>query len=327
MFAARHAGQWHRLNELASRRRLTGREADELVHLYRQGATQLSVLRSTAPDPSLVSQLSITLVKARGRIGSPHDAAWRGVARFLVSTIPAALYRMRWWSVAVSLACLGIMFLVGFWLAGHVDVLDSIVSPARQQQYAQDAFASYYSEHPNASFASLVWTNNARIAAICVATGITGIWPAYILFNNSVNTGVAGAVMHVQDADAVFWTLILPHGLLELSCVFVAGAAGLRLMWAWLVPGPRPRRASLAQEGRSTIVVVIALTIFLGLSGLLEGFVTPSTMDPETKIVIGALACAAFWVVTFWIGRRVTGEGADPTLTDEEAATEVATAG
>ena len=327
VFAARHSGQWQRLGDLAARRRLTGREADELVHLYRQGATQLSVLRSAAPDPALVSQLSITLVKARGRIGSPHDAAWRGVLRFLVSTIPAALYRMRWWSVAVSAACVGVALIVGVWAATHVDVLDALMPPDMQREYAQEAFAQYYREHPNASFSAMVWTNNARVAALCVATGITGLWPAFILFINSVNTGVGAAVMHVQDADFVFWSLILPHGMLELSCVFVAGAAGIRLLWAWLVPGPRTRAASLADEGRSTIVVVVALTLFLALSGVLEGFVTPSELDWGLKIAIGACACAAFWIVTFWLGRRATREGADASVTDEEAATRVATAG
>ena len=327
VFAARHSGQWKRLSDLAARRRLTGREADELVHLYRQGATQLSVLRSAAPDPALVSQLSITLVKARGRIGSPHDAAWRGVVRFIVSTMPAALYRMRWWSVAVSAACLGVALLVGCYTAANVDALNALISPEEQREYAQEAFAAYYSEHPNASFAAMVWTNNARIAALCVASGITGLWPAYILFVNSVNIGLVGALMHVQGADYVFWSLILPHGLLELSCVFVAGAAGVRLLWAWLVPGPRTRASSLAHEGRSTIVVVVALTAFLGLSGVLEGFVTPSGLEWWLKIAIGACACAGFWIATFWLGRRATLEGADPSVTDEEAVTQVATAG
>ncbi|HRA76083.1 MAG TPA: stage II sporulation protein M, partial [Propionicimonas sp.] len=61
--------------------------------------------------------------------------------------------------------------------------------------------------------------------------------------------------------------------------------------------------------------------------GLVEGFVTPSGLDPWVKIGIGVLACAAFWVVTFVAGRRAVALGADPGLSDEEARSSVAVAG
>ena len=327
VFAAAHAQQWARLETLSKRRRLTGSEADELVALYRQGATQLSVLQSTAPDPALVSHLSVALVQAHGRIVSPRDLTWNQGLRFFTRTIPAALYRIRWWSVVVSAACLLLMVVAGLWTASHHEVMDAMMSPAMQREYVDNAFASYYSEYPHSSFAAMVWTNNARIAAMCVAGGITAVFPIYVLFSNSVDVGLVGAVMHRYGADWPFYSLILPHGMLELTCVFAAGAAGLRLFWAWLVPGARTRAQSLAQEGRATIVVVVALTIGLLVSGLLEGFVTPSAANPWLKIGLGALACAAFWFVTFVVGRRAAILGADPGLSEEEAANQVAVAG
>nr|WP_300144778.1 stage II sporulation protein M [Propionicimonas sp.] len=326
VFANAHSAQWQRLRELSAQRRLTGREADELVQLYRQGATHLSLLRSNAPDPALVSELSVILVKARARIASPHDLTWSTGVQFLTRTIPAALYRVRWWSLAVTAACLLVAAVAGVWLVAQPELLNELVPPEQQRQVAEQAFASYYSEYPSASFTALVWTNNAFIAALCVATGITGLFPAQVLFSNSLNVGVMGAVMHVQGADWVFWSLILPHGLLELSCVFVAGAAGIRLFWAWLVPGPRTRRRALAEEGRTTIVVVVALTIALGVSGFIEGFVTGSELNPWVKIGIGVLACAAFWLVTFVAGRRAVAAGVAPGLSAEEARNQVAVA-
>jgi len=327
VFAAQHQHQWERLKQLAGQRHLTGREADDLVHLYRQGATHLSRLRSTAPDPALVSQLSITLVQARGRIASPHDLSWRDATRYLTRTLPAALYRVRWWSVGATIACLLLGAVVALWTGTHRDVLDSFISPAEQQAYAQQAFEDYYSEHAHSSFTALVWTNNARIAALCVATGISAFIPAYILFQNSLQLGLVTAVMHLQDAAGVYYSLILPHGLLELSAVFVAGGAGIRLFWAWLVPGPRTRAQSLAREGKTTLAVVVALTIALFVSGLLEGFVTPSGLPAAVKIALGAIACAAFWFVTFGLGRWAVEAGHDPALTDEERLSEVAVEG
>jgi uncharacterized membrane protein SpoIIM required for sporulation len=327
VFARAHSPQWRRLARLSSQRRLTGREADELVQLYRRGATHLSLLRSNAPEPALVSELSVTLVRARARIASPHDLTWSTAAGFFTQVMPAALYRVRWWSVAVSAACLLVAVVSGLWTVGHPEVLNALVPPAAQREIADQAFASYYSEYPSASFAAQVWTNNAVIAALSIATGITGLWPAQMLFSNSLNVGVMGAIMHVQGADWVFWSLILPHGLLELSCVFVAGAAGMRLFWAWLVPGHRTRGRSLAEEGRSTIVIVVALTLGLLVSGLIEGFVTGSSLDPWLKIGLGVLACAAFWLVTFVAGRRAVEAGTDPGSSEEESRSQVAVAG
>lgn len=327
VFVAAHTQQWQRLQQLSAQRRLTGQEADELVRLYRQAATHLSLLRSRAPEPGLVNELSVLLVKAKARISSPHDLTWISMGRFFTHTIPAALYRVRWWSVAAAALGLLITVVAGFWLAGNIDLLNSVISPEDQQKYAHEAFASYYSTYPSASFASLVWTHNSMLAALCIATGITGLYPAMVLFENSVSLGAAAAVMHVQGADQVFWTLILPHGLLELSCVFVAGAAGVRLFWAWLVPGHRTRVQSLAQEGRTTLVVVVAVTIGLGVSGLIEGFITGSQLAPWLKIAFGVLAVTAFWLVMFVAGRRAVDAGTDPGLTEEEARTEVAVAG
>ncbi|MDR1808730.1 MAG: stage II sporulation protein M [Propionibacteriaceae bacterium] len=327
VFTKLHQGQWDRLQRLSAQRKLTGREADDLVHLYRQGATHLSYLRSTAPDPALVSQLSLTLAKARGRIASPHDSSWRDLVRFVTLTLPAALYKVRWWSVVTAAACLLFALGVGLFAGANPDTLDRFVDPATQAAYANQAFADYYTEYAHASFTALVWTNNAQIAGLCVATGITGFIPVYVLLQNSFQIGVIAAVMHRQGADAIFYQLILPHGLLELSAVFVAGAAGLRLLWAWLVPGARTRARSLAEEGKTTLIVVVALTVTLLVSGLLEGFVTPSALPWWLKIAVGALACGAFWFVTFGVGRWAVDKGADPGVTAEEAKSVIAVAG
>jgi uncharacterized membrane protein SpoIIM required for sporulation len=326
VFTATHASRWERLRELSAKRQLTGAEADELVLRYRQGATDLSQLRSSAPDPTLVSQLSIILVKARGRIGNPHDISGLDVLRFFTRTIPAALYRMRWWTLGSTLLCLLVFTATAVYCTLRPDALEAIMTPAQQQWYVDEAFAQYYSTYPNASFTAEVWTNNAFIAALCVATGITGVFPAQILFENSVVFGATAAVMANHGAAWVFWSLVLPHGLLELSCVFLAGAAGVRLLWALLVPGTRTRAQSLAHEGRSTIVVVVALTLFLLLSGLIEGFITPWNINPFVKIGIGAAACALLWVCSFYVGKLAVQAGETPTGSREELAAEVPTA-
>ena len=64
-FVATHQGEWQRLDALARQRRLSGAEADEILDRYQRVATHLSVVRSAAPDPSLVTYLSSLLARAR----------------------------------------------------------------------------------------------------------------------------------------------------------------------------------------------------------------------------------------------------------------------
>ncbi|WP_309135709.1 stage II sporulation protein M [Cellulomonas sp.] len=316
---------WDRLDALARERRLDGAQADELVRLYQSTATDLSAVRSAAPDPETVTRLSQLLGRARGRLAGAHAPAWSDVARFVAVTVPAALYRIRWWTVAVMVAFLVVGIATGVLVATDPDARALMGTPESQRLYVEQQFAEYYD--PGAGFAAMVWTNNAWIAAVCVGTGITGVLPAFMLFTNAVNVGAAGGLMAAHGRLDVFLQLISPHGLLELTAIFVAGAAGLRLFWTMVDPGPRPRGRALAQEGRALFTVAIGLVGVLAVSGLVEGFVTGSALPWPVKVVIGAVVLAAFWVWTLVPGRRAVAAGETGDLTADRAGYAVATAG
>lgn len=316
---------WQRLDELARRRTLTGAEADELVGLYQATATDLSAVRSAAPDPETVARLSQVLGRARSRLAGAHAPAWSDVTTFVVQRLPAALYRLRWWTVAVMTAFLAVGVAAGVLVATSPEALALMGTPAEQQEYVDHAFEEYYA--PGAGFAAMVWTNNAWIAAVCVGTGITGVLPAYVLLTNAVGVGSAGGLMAAHGRLDVFLQLIAPHGLLELTAIFVAGAAGLRLFWTWVDPGPRPRGRALAQEGRALFTVAIGLVGVLAVSGVVEGFVTGSALPWPVKVLVGALVLAAFWAYVLVLGRRAVDAGHTGDLDPDRAGYTVATAG
>jgi len=308
-FSAVHGSTWQRLNTLASQRHLSGAESDELVRLYQEVATHLSTVRSVAPDPAVVSRLSDILGRARAAISGAHDPALSDVARFLVLSLPAALYRIRWWTVGVMAVFVAIAVVAGVQVFTDPGAQAAMGSPGELRTLAEESFAAYYSENPAGSFAALVWTNNAVIAALCVAFGITGFLPVYILVSNAVSVGAIGGVLALYDGMDIFFQLILPHGLLELTAVFVAGGAGLKIFWSMIDPGGRPRGQALSEEGRSLFTVAIGLVGVLAVSGLIEAFVTPSSLPWWLKIVIGALALAAFWTYVLVVGRRAVRAG------------------
>lgn len=311
-FVAAHRGEWQRLEQLVkSRKRLSGSEVDELVDLYQRAATHLSTVRSTSPDPALVSRLSTLVARARSAVTGAHTPAWRDAARFLTITFPAVAYRARWWWLGTSVACLLVMVASGAWVAANPKVqLAAFGSQERIQQYVSRDFAHYYSAHPATGFAAQVWTNNAWVAALGLTFGILlGIPTLFVLWQNSFHLGAAAGLMFAYGQGDVFFALITPHGLLELTAVFLATSTGLRLGWTVIDPGRRRRRAALAEEGRAAVAVAIGLVLVLLVSGVVEAFVTPSPLPTAVRIGIGVMAEVAFLMYVGVLGRRAVRVG------------------
>lgn len=319
LIAARHA-DWNRLDRLGRRRRLSGAEADELIALYQAGAADLSAIQSQAGSTREGDRLSVLLSRARLALGAQSEGLLSSLPRFALVDIPAALYRVRWTSLGVTLVFAATVAVVALWMLSDPRILDAVSDPASRRYYAEVEFIGYYSEHSEGAFAGLVWTNNAYIATMAVALGITGIGPLYVLMANAIGLGQSAAVMASEGRLDDFFLYIAPHGQLEMFSIFVAGAAGLQLFWALVVPGrDRTRREALAQEGRALVTVAVGLVFALLLSGIVEGFVTRQPWPWPVKIGLGTLALAAFLLYMLVLGRRAVRAGATGDLGDEFA--------
>lgn len=319
--------EWDRLERLSRTRRLTGAEVDELVTRYRAASADLADIKTSAGRTPQGDRVSTMLARTRLRLTGVRENVLRQAPRFFLRQLPAAFYRVRWSTLAIALAFIVIGGLNALWIASDPVALAALGPSAQLQYYAEHEFTSYYTENPAAEFAGTVWANNAWIAAQCVAFGITGVWPAMVVIQNAVGVGQAAAVMFAFGRGDVFFQFILPHGLLELTAVFVAAAAGLGIFWAWLAPGPRSRGEAVAAAGRSLGTIAIGLVFVLGLSGIVEGFVTPQTWPWQVKLALGALALAVFLAYVLILGRRAYREGETGDLTEYESGTPRVVAG
>jgi len=318
-YEAAHSAEWQRLAALASLRRFTGAEADELIERYQSGATQLSVIRTTAGSTPQGDRLSLNLARARLRFTGASSDALGTLSRFAFAQLPAALYRVRWTTLAVAFATLLIAALTALWFIQEPGLLDALGPESVRRRYAEEEFVGYYSENPGASFAGQVWTNNAFIAAQCVAFGIVGVWVPNVILQNAMGLGQSAAVMHEFGRFGEFLLYLAPHGQLELYSVFVAAAAGLMIFWSWIAPGARTRGQALAEDGRALFAIAIGLVFALGVSGLIEGYVTRQDWPWVVKIGIGAVALAAFLVYQWMLGGRAYRAGETGDLAEFEA--------
>jgi uncharacterized membrane protein SpoIIM required for sporulation len=304
-----HSHEWARLEQLLHSGRLSGPESDELVERYQQVATHLSVVRTSAPDASLVAHLSSLLARARIKLVGARVLTWRGFGRFFSEQLPAALYRLRWWWLGCLVANVVLAAVMIWWLLDHPMVEQSLLSPEEVDQLVNNDFENYYSEYAASHFAAQVWVNNAWVAARCIALGILGLPVVVLLFYNMLNVAGIGSVMIRHDRGDLFFGMILPHGLLELTAVFVAGGIGLRLFWSWVEPRGLTRAASIAREGRTAATVVLGLVVVLLVSGIIEAFVTPSPLPTWARIGIGITAELVFFAYVFVLGRRAVARG------------------
>ena len=321
-----HGEEWDRLARLGAQRQFSGREADELIDRYQSGASQLSAIRTSAGQSVQGDRLSLWLSRARLRFTGASANVLRQVPRFFVAQLPAALYRIRLLCLVIAGATAVIAFLYGWWATANPAVLASLGSESDLEAYTKQ-FVSYYSNFSGSSFTSVVWTNNALLAAQCIAFGIVGVYPAYLLFTNAQNLGYVGAILnHFGHLDQ-FFLYIAPHGQLELYSIFVAGAAGMRIFWAWISPGARTRARALAEEGRALFTIVVGLILALLVSGLIEGFVTRQSWPWAVKIGIGTVALAGFLAYQWVLGGRAARAGETGDLDEFEAGAKQLVAG
>ncbi|WP_353066181.1 stage II sporulation protein M [Arcanobacterium hippocoleae] len=220
--------------------RLSGAEADEFFQLYQRTAADLAFLRANAPDPELIMHLSAILGRARSKLTAQQTSVFGALQKLFFVTLPYAFYRIRWWIFTTTLCCIMLFAIVLLTYLLNPQLIENLAPKDQLDYYAKVGFEAYYSAHPNSDFTLIVWTNNAWIALQCIASGVTGIYPLYVLWANTISVGQAGAVLASRDLLSEFFQLILPHGQLELFAIFIAGAAGLRLFGHGYAPEHAP---------------------------------------------------------------------------------------
>ncbi|MFG3310257.1 stage II sporulation protein M [Streptomyces wuyuanensis] len=330
VFVMTHRAEWDRLDHLLGHgRRLTGAEADELVALYQRTATHLSLVQSSAPDPMITARLTQLVARARAVVTGTRRASWRDAVGFLTAGFPAAVYRSRHWWIPTAVLSTLLAAVIGWWIGTHPEIQGAIAAPDQLRELTRPGgqYETYYSSNPAASFAAQVWTNNARAAAMCLVLGAFLCVPVlWILFLNMANLGIGIGLMSSAGRLDTFLGLVVPHGLLELTAVFVAAGTGLRLGWTLIDPGPMSRRAALAQQGRAAIGMAIGLALVLFVSGVIEGFVTPSGLPTWARITIGVVAELAFLAYVYVLGGRAARAGQTGDIDASERSAEVPTA-
>lgn len=323
-FIAQNQAGWTRLEELVRvpRARLTPEQVDELVRLYQRTSAHLSHVRTERADPSLTARLTRLVANAAGVLYGTRARSLAGIGRFFTTSFPAAVWHARRFVAASALLLLVPALAFGTWISVSDEALEASGPDAVREAYVEEDFEAYYSSAPAGQFATEVTVNNIQVAILAFAAGaLVCVVTAYILVSNGATVGLAGGLFVAVGQQTKFWGLILPHGLLELSAVIVAGAAGLSIGWTVVAPGDRARSTALADEGRRAAAIVLGLVLAFIVAGTIEGFVTPSGLPTVARVAVGVAAATSFWAYVIVLGRRAAALGYTGAIGEHERIT------
>ncbi|MDQ1521236.1 MAG: hypothetical protein QOI55_2309 [Actinomycetota bacterium] len=197
--------------------------------------------------------------------------------------------------------------LAGYWAWRDPGPASGLV-PAQYQSVTEPRPAGSdlgVSVEDQAALASTIFTNNITVTMLAFAGGIVfGLGAAYVLLTNGMLLGAVAGLAVGAGNGRPFFELVTAHGVLELSCIVVAGAAGLRVGWALVHPGYRRRGVALREEARAAIEIILGTAVWLVVAGLVEGFVTPAGLGLGPVLVIGLGLGGLFWGLVAWRGRQ-----------------------
>jgi len=305
---------WERLSFIVERTknsglgRLSKQELPQLGSLYRRAAADLAYARQQGANPNLILYLNELVGNAHGVIYTEDSGGWPRVWRFLRFGLPAVLRRrMPFIIVAILLT------IIGAWAAyALVHKSESYLGLFLPEQF-KDSFESWkkgFADHGDislgegAEFSSKLMTNNTKVGIVAFATGITFIVPVMLLLYNGATMGALIAVVQPTGHLTSMWAGILPHGVCELSAIFICGGAGMSIAWSLIAPGKYNRTDALVLAGRDACKMMVGTVPMFIIAGILEGNVSHSSLPHWAKF---GLAAVQFIGLLFYIyGSRET---------------------
>ena len=285
-------------------RAFNAHEIDQLVSSYRAVVSDLAIARRDFPDDQLTVWLNALAARAHLRLYRAPAGSWRGLAAFFWTDFARRVRAARLFLVLSAMLLFGPAGLA--YLGALLDpTLREALVPERMRQ-VMEAGRTWTDIEPalRPGMATLIFTNNIQVTFLSFAGGVLfGIGTAYVLVANGLMLGAAlGAAQH-YGVGGLLWSFVSPHGYLELTCIVIAGAAGLMLGDALLRPGLLLRREALARAARRAVELVLGAAPVLVVAGLIEGFVSPSDMPTELKLAIGPLSAVVFYALLLTVGR------------------------
>lgn len=288
---------WHDVRQRAAGlRRRAGSDVDDalaVVDDYRRAAQEVNAARQrqSAADSRSGEYVEAAYADLHDAIHRPARLPGQVLLALFRDRIPAAVQDMRVHLLAVTLLFLA-SAVTGAWLIfTYPDLIamfagaDLIATVERGELWTEGLL----NVTPSAVLSVDILTNNIVVSFFAFTLGVFfGIGTLYIIGVNGLSLGALFAFTGQHGLAGGLFDFVVAHGCVELSCIFIAGAAGAYVGEALVRPRQRTRAEAFRAAATEAIRVMIAVTLLLVVCGFIEGYVSP---DPEVprwaRVTIG----------------------------------------
>jgi uncharacterized membrane protein SpoIIM required for sporulation len=302
---------WQRLEYLlklvdrSSLRRLHREEVRELGRIYRRTASDLAIARAESRDPRLVNYLNSLVIRAHGRIYRTDAQGWQRLVEFFTKTFPRT-FRRTWRYTAIAFATFVAFALFAYFgtrrdpdfseFAGIDPVFRYVINQRVHWWESLSQFSQVDS--------SRIMVNNIWVMFQAFALGaLLGLGTLWAMAFNGALIGAVLALVYRAGFGFDLVSFMVGHGVIELSCIFLAGGAGLLIGSAILLPGDLSRGDALKMQGLEAIRLIAGCAPLLVIAGTIEGFISPAPVNPAIKFAIGITTGLALYSYLLLAGR------------------------
>jgi len=310
---------WQRLEELLARldqmtlHKLHREEVRELGRIYRRTASDLAIARAESRDPRLVNYLNSLVIRAHGRIYRADAQGGRRLRDFVARDFPRS-FRRTWRYTATAFGVFALFSAIAFFGTRHDPDFSEFagIDPLWRAENIETHRHWWESANKaNQIASSQIFTNNIRVTFYAFALGaMLGVGTLYVLAFNGANFGaIIALVYRAGFGNDLLLGFVVGHGVIELSCIFIAGGAGLLIGTSLLMPGDLSRGDALKSRGMEAVRLIVGCVPLLVVAGTIEGFISPQPISPVIKIGIGVLTGIALYSYLLLAGREIREPG------------------
>jgi uncharacterized membrane protein SpoIIM required for sporulation len=313
-FVQRRSPDWQELDALLARasrrgiRSLEPEQVERLGQLYRALGSDLAYAQGRY-DARLVEYLNRSIARAHAYVYAPTaQSGWGRLARFYAVDFPSEFRR----SILPIATCAALTIAAAVMaytvVRAHPDnayaLLPSGFVPAQIKRSLHDSnFAFGTAQAPMMS--AFIITNNVKVAMIAFAGAATlGALTIYIIAFNGLMLGALGALFANAGFGTDFWVTVAPHGVIELTAIQIAGAAGLLVAGGVLTPGRLRRKDAIAIGARRAAVLFLGVVSMLLVAGTIEGFVSPQRWPMDARGAVGVITAVLLACYFGFAGRQ-----------------------
>lgn len=292
---ASRASRWRaaseRLRRIEERDVREVSDALEVAADYRRIAADLASARRVAPASRTREQLESLYARLHGELYRPPGRVLPAILALFRDEVPESLARLRWHLLAVA-----VLFasgtVAGAWLVGANPSLARLFASAEMITTVERGrlwTEGLLSVIPPAVLSLQILANNVAVSLFAYSAGLLfGLGTFYIVTLNGLLLGGVFAFTAANGLGGELFQFVVAHGVVEVACLCVSGAAGAAVGESLVRPQLATRRESFARAARETLPVMVVVVLLLLGCGLIEGYVSPNPDVPlAARLVIG----------------------------------------